>query len=521
MSVMSCFRETCRLDRLKINAAIGLSFLAVCVFGNVGNAFDSLPSAAELIREAESACASYEASQGEANTGCLIKIADAKAWQGDIEGALQIVLNDGEPLSEIAAMSCVEIHLKRTGEIRRLPESIFEELDGVPLGYSFYRFEFAKKLYSLDRTEEALKFLPTGDSTLLSTLFLINFHIHAGEHDLQKKRGVDAQRQFSEAILLLNRSADRRYSRDAEMFFRAARGLIGVGDHSEAEQCLIGLSQKLKASLLPEKLEKLKSGSGTGLEYLAQDCARLGGICAVLGDSARADHEFKFAQSLLLPLGTTEADREQNDYEIQDRLKTAIEIAVWQCESGFTSEGAAVIEQTVDRSNAIKSSLARQAFLKRAIEALCETGHRASAASVAQSLNDGYWKCAALCVIARAEFRDGEAEAAKARLQAASELCSKVRNLDNRSSMWIEIAEAQTEMSDRTKALSSYMKALSVLDATVPENYHVSVCQSVCRSQIRMRYLEDAYRTLKLLRDPDARCLPLAELAFAASKAAQ
>ena len=112
MSVMSCFRETCRLDRLKINAAIGLSFLAVCVFGNVGNAFDSLPSAAELIREAESACASYEASQGEANTGCLIKIADAKAWQGDIEGALQIVLNDGEPLSEIAAMSCVEIHLE-------------------------------------------------------------------------------------------------------------------------------------------------------------------------------------------------------------------------------------------------------------------------------------------------------------------------------------------------------------------------------------------------------------------------
>jgi hypothetical protein len=521
MSVISCFRETCRLDRLRINAAIGLSFLAVCVFGNAINAFDGLPSAAELIREAESACASYEVAYGEANAGCLIKIADAKAWQGDTDGALQIVLNDGETLSEIAAISCVEIHLTRTGEIRRLPESVFEEMDGRRLGYSFYRFEFAKKLYGFDRKAEALAFLPTDDSTLLSTLFLIEFHIYAGEHDLQAKRGVDAQRHFSEAIVLLNRSPERRYSRDAEMFFRAARGLIGVGDHSEAEQCLIGLSQKLKVSLLPEKLEKLKDGSVPGLEYLAKDCARLGGIYAVLGDRARADHEFKFAQSLLTLPETTEADREQNDYEIDHRLKTAIEIAVWQCESGFTSEGAAVIEQTVDRSSAFENSLVRQALLKRAVDALCETGHRASAASVAQSLNDGYWKCAALCVIARAEFRNGESESAKVRLQAACELCSKVRNLDSRSSMWIEIAEAQTEMSDRTKARSSYLKALSVLDETVPEDYHVSVSQSVCRSQIRMRYLEDAYRTLKLLRDPDARCLPLAELALAASKADQ
>ena len=516
MRTISCFHDL-HLSGKTESTAAALILLAVLTFNDAASAFDGLPSTVDLIREAKSEHDRYEAAHGKVCDSCVTMIAKAKVWQGDIDGALQTAQRGFKSLNEFTAMLCVEIHLKRTGEIRRLPESVFEEINAVRLGYWQYRFEFAKKLYGLDRMEEAEAFLPTDDSGLLSTLFLIDFRVHAGECDLKKKRSANARQHFSEALSLLNRSPERRYLRDSEMFLRVARGLTAIDDQRGAEQCLTGLSGKLKVSLLPENLEKLKSGSGAGVLYLAKDIARMGGICVALGDRTRADHEFQSAQNLLSLPSTPEGGQEQSDFEIRDRLKAAIEIAEWQHEAGFETEAVKVIEQALDRSDAIKSSLTRHAFLKRAVEALCEIGRPSLAADVMERMDDEYWICSALCVIASAEFQHGDTDSAKARLVAASELCPKEPSRINRTSMWLEMAEVQTEMSDSANARKSFQSALAVSDAPDREEYH----QLVCRAQIRLGYLVDAYRTLKLIRSRDDRCLPFAELALAASKAGQ
>ena len=80
--------------------------------------------------------------------------------------------------------------------------------------------------------------------------------------------------------------------------------------------------------------------------------------------------------------------------------------------------------------------------------------------------------------------------------------------------MWTKLAETFAVANDETKAREALQHALEISNRTDSLEYH----QRVCRTQIRLGYLEDAYATLKSMTNVRERSLPFSELALAAAK---
>ena len=366
-----------------------IALLACQVVSSQATAFDELPSIAGLIAEAEAAHAAHAEESGVASDWCLSNLASAKSWQGDIEGALSIARSIEGLWGEVTAIDCVAIHLKRTGEMRELPESIFAKSKGVSIGHEQHRLDLAKKLYSLDRPADAAKLLPEDDNSVLSTINLTDFHLHAGEHALSKEDRDDARQHFLKAVSLLERKPERRNIRDGESFTRAARRLAAVNDPNGVQRCFNSLERKLRICLRPENLKEYNGTTNPDC-YLVKAWARLGTIAFLLGDRPRSNDEFRYSLTMLDEVGDREAPAD--DLELQRILETALEVAVWQCEAALTKEGQATISQALKRSSGIEDDLHRQALITNAVETCCKTGDLDAARNAVAKLNDNYWK---------------------------------------------------------------------------------------------------------------------------------
>ena len=387
-------------------ARISCLFLSVVCCCSGGAAFEAVPSAGDLIRRAEAVHDRYMTEGSKEHPLYVMAIAEAKAWWGDIDGALQTARKRDGRIDDLTASTCVIIHLECTGQIRELPESAFDEWNGIRIGHLQHRLELAKKLDSLDRRDEALAFLSPDDAEVLSLPNRIDFHLHAGEHDQQKERATEAGQHFRQVVSLLNRKSKLHHSIDDTSYLRAARGLLEVGDQQGVKQCREILHGKLKDSLQLDALEKVRKDGRAGM-WLARSCARLGTISFLLGDTVRADREFQIAHDILARSGTDES-QPLGDHDILDLIKTQIEIGLWQHEAGFRTESAAVIDQAVEDAGRIMEPGTRYALLLTALEAFCETGNTASATTVVARIEDDYWKNRGLCRLAVADHNHAQ-----------------------------------------------------------------------------------------------------------------
>jgi hypothetical protein len=78
----------------------------------------------------------------------------------------------------------------------------------------------------------------------------------------------------------------------------------------------------------------------------------------------------------------------------------------------------------------------------------------------------------------------------------------------------VKAAEAKAKAGDLPGAKRCLEKAVDVSRATMANDYH----QEIARAQDRIGLLEDAYRTIKDIPQPEWRSLPLAELARETAK---
>lgn len=469
-----------------------------------------LPSARKLISEVEFAHSAYEAESGSCVDQCLAELAQAKAWLGDIDGALATVRRIDGLWSDIYASSCAEIHFKLTGKVLEIPAREFKQTLTADILYAHDQLKLAKRFYSLGRSEESDAYLPNDDGQIAVTVLLTEFQLHAGQTDLQNGDIRSARNRFQRCLGFLQRHPDRRPYKQGEWFIDTARGLLETRDRRAAQTCRGLFADSLDFFLRPEQLERY-NGTTAPDEHLAKSWARLAIIDSLLNERDSAERVFRRSLDLLNQSRTVSSDQPERfaDLHLGNYLKSLLQIGVWQVESGFTDEGKASIRRVVELSGEFASELTRQSMLKDTIDRCCEVGDVETALDTVAHQKTPYWRAISLCSIADAQWRLEDADRSSASLDEAVELAGGEADPNNATAMWIEIAESQSFAHKKQASQSALRAALKVSNATESKRFH----QRICFCQIRLGHHSDAWITLKHMADGRHKLWPYAKLA--------
>jgi tetratricopeptide (TPR) repeat protein len=472
---------------------------AICGWSIALFAICELPPVTELIRETQAACAEFEKRHDHVSDSPLMELAEAQAYVGDYAGARQSAEKLSNIWRQISLSTLLEIRFEHDGVAPAVP-----------------------RLKSGSAWEDICNALPS--QTVIKCL------IKAGRLDEARKRFCEDEGnrssayELAELTLLLADAQIRQadWFAAAESLRRAMEYVERVGVGMKSVEWLermaplwLKMDNRVQAAVVRDMAARLtrdwimKSPASC---YMALALARVGKIQAALGDKDAARETFR--QALRLEDAANEkASQEPGPAFLHQRqhAKTVCEIGAWQHVAGLKGDAVRSFELASATTDTITDSSQRDGAFLDLVKLQTAAPDIDSAVASIVRMRDPYWQVNGYCQIAKSLAANGKGVEAKSFVEKAAEKMRLGSSPANTVSMHIELGETLALLGETAAAKKRYDAAMTLADEDGPRQW-------IARSQVRTGFLEDAYRTIQSISDPDLRLWPLAELSKRVAK---